>query len=130
MQIREKEAVKLLPAEDFIINNLSKKQMLELAAKMDCQLRPSAAKLTCAQQLAQLYLYFPNQLHRVLDEAGHACLRQMLAHNCEGPADAPGVETLVRLGIAQILTQGDQTLAVVPKVYVQSAAAMEPRSDG
>jgi hypothetical protein len=41
MQIREKEAVKLLPAEDFIINNLSKKQMLELAAKMDCQLRPA-----------------------------------------------------------------------------------------
>ena len=120
MQMDEKEAMKLLPPEDFIINNLSKKQMLALAAQMGCQLRPSASKLVCARQLAQLYLYFPNQSHAVLDKTALTCLRQMLAQNCEGPADAPGVEKLVCLGIVQIMSK--YNLAVVPRIYAQSAA--------
>ena len=115
MQIHEKEAVKLLPPEDFIINNLSKKAMDEIAARLGLTLR--SAKLAAARQLAQVYLYFPHQVAQLLDETARARMRAMLSADCEGDADAPGVSALVALGMAMILTEEGRRLAVVPRQY-------------
>lgn len=122
MQISDKEAVKRLPPEDFLINNLSKKAMLALAQQMGAPMNASASKTAAARQVAQLYRYFPAKLALLLDETAKTCFAAMLANDCEGAVDEAGVDTLVRLGIAQILIHGEERLAVVPRAFLDSAA--------
>lgn len=124
MQIREKEAVKLLPPQDFIINNLSKKQMIELAGKMGCNLRSSATKAYCADQLAKLYLYFPNLVKLVMDDQALDCLKTLVQQDCQGDTDLPGLDTLCELGMVQLLGSTDRQLAVVPRAYAQCALVL------